>query len=54
MYGSLAGSESFLNLYKDKDIIPIPFFSFFFIEASRFSVSVKVGSPRLLKAAAIL
>lgn len=51
MYGSLAGSFRFLNLYKDKDIIPIQFFYFFFIG---FSVSVKVGSPRLLKAAAIL
>lgn len=36
MYGSLAGSFRFLNLYKDKDIIPIPFFYFFFLEASRF------------------
>lgn len=28
MYGSLAGSESFFNLYKDKDIIPMIFFVF--------------------------
>lgn len=30
MYGYLAGSFRFLNLYKDKDIIPISFLFFLF------------------------